>query len=320
MRNMFNPKVSIVIPVFNGGNFLGQAIDSALAQTYRNIEILVINDGSNDSGETDRIALSYGDRIRYYKKANGGVATALNMAIEKMSGEYFSWLSHDDLYFSDKVSSQVQALAGMADYDRVVLYGNFAVFFDGAVNTVSEVHLPSTPYEIFRYYITTRNNLHGCTLLIPKRAFGDCGCFDEALRTTQDYDLWFRMADKYRFVHMQKMLVKSRAHGNQGSVVMKDTAAVEINALLSGFVINLSEEEIVIAARKPIGLAYAEIYMNFLGRGFTEAANVAQKLMWQHGVKQSFVDEFRKLLLLAGVRAKIILRFGRRVFFGIYRR
>lgn len=320
MRKMFNPKVSIVIPVFNGGNFLGQAIDSALAQTYKNIEILVIDDGSNDAGETDRIALSYGDRIRYYKKANGGVATALNMAIEKMTGEYFSWLSHDDLYYPDKVSSQVQALAEMADHERVVLYGNFAVFFDQAVDAVSEVHLPRTPYEIFRYYITTRNNLHGCTLLIPKRAFGDCGCFDEALRTTQDYDLWFRMANKYRFIHLPKMLVKSRAHADQGSIVMKDMAAVEINALLSRFVETLSEDEIVLAARKPIGLAYAGIYMNFLGRGFTEAANVAQKLMWQHGVKESLTYEFRRLLVLAGVRVKSFLRFGRRVLLGIYRR
>ncbi len=78
------PKVSIVIPVYNGSDFLAHAIDSALSQTYNNIEILVINDGSNDDGTTERVATSYGDKIRYFSKPNGGVASALNMGISKM--------------------------------------------------------------------------------------------------------------------------------------------------------------------------------------------------------------------------------------------
>jgi glycosyltransferase involved in cell wall biosynthesis len=61
------PKVSIVIPVYNGSNYLSQAIDSALAQTYPNIEIVVVNDGSNDGGATEKIALSYGDKVRYFR-------------------------------------------------------------------------------------------------------------------------------------------------------------------------------------------------------------------------------------------------------------
>ena len=66
------PLVSIIIPVYNGENYLQQAIDSALAQTYGNLEILVINDGSTDEGRTEQIALSYGDKIRYISKENGG--------------------------------------------------------------------------------------------------------------------------------------------------------------------------------------------------------------------------------------------------------
>ena len=82
---MKNPLVSIIIPVYNGSNFMREAIDSALAQTYPNIEILVVNDGSTDN--TREIALSYGDKIRYFEKENGGVATALNLAIREMKGE-----------------------------------------------------------------------------------------------------------------------------------------------------------------------------------------------------------------------------------------
>ncbi len=86
------PLVSIVIPVHNGSNYLNQAIDSALNQTYQRCEVLVINDGSSDGGKSEQIAKSYGDKVRYYAKENGGVSTALNLGIEKMRGSYFSWL------------------------------------------------------------------------------------------------------------------------------------------------------------------------------------------------------------------------------------
>ena len=93
-----DPLVSIVIPVYNGADYLSECIDSALAQTYSNIEILVINDGSVDDGATEAVAQSYGDRIRYFRKENGGVSSALNLGIQHMRGDYFSWLSHDDRY------------------------------------------------------------------------------------------------------------------------------------------------------------------------------------------------------------------------------
>ena len=103
-------KVSIIIPVYNGANYMRDAIDSALAQTYENIEVIVINDGSTDNGKTDKIARSYGDKIRYYNKKNGGVASAINYGLEKMTGDYFSWLSHDDRYLPNKVSDEISFL------------------------------------------------------------------------------------------------------------------------------------------------------------------------------------------------------------------
>lgn len=107
MKN-YNPLVSIIIPVYNGVDFLREAIDNALTQSYNNIEILVINDGSNDKNKTEKIALSYGKKIKYYYKQKKGIASALNYGIKKMNGEYFSWLNRDSLYHVDKIYDQIE--------------------------------------------------------------------------------------------------------------------------------------------------------------------------------------------------------------------
>lgn len=105
-----SPKVSIIIPVYNGADYLEKAIDSALNQSYTNLEVIVVNDGSNDDGKTAEIAKSYGKRIVYIEKENGGVSSALNCGIAKMTGDYFSWLSHDDEYWKEKIERQVAIL------------------------------------------------------------------------------------------------------------------------------------------------------------------------------------------------------------------
>lgn len=205
-------KVTIIIPVYNGSNYVREAIDSALAQTYKNIEILVVNDGSTDEGATRDICLSYGDKITYYEKKNGGVSTALNLGIEKMTGEYFSWLSHDDLYYPDKIEKQMKE---MEKHDKnTIIYSN-----------VDLIDLNGKRFQTILYdhemltkkpdYALFRGTISGITLLIPKKAFDDCGGFDEKLRCVQDYLKWFEMLDKYKFVHMEDVLAASRVHPKQ---------------------------------------------------------------------------------------------------------
>ena len=118
MKN-FNPLVSIVIPVYNGSNYLREAINSALNQTYKNIEIVVVNDGSTDGGLTEQVAKSFGDKIRYFSKENGGCGSALNCGIDAMKGGYFSWLSHDDLYTNDGFQAGGWSMALAAGFEEV---------------------------------------------------------------------------------------------------------------------------------------------------------------------------------------------------------
>src|SRR5262245_28831390 len=145
------PKVSIVIPVYNGADYLAHAIDSALAQTYPAIEVVVVNDGSSDGGATEAVARVYGDRIRYFAKPNGHVASALNFGIREMRGAFFSWLSHDDLYFPEKVEAQMALLEG-AD-ERTIVYSDFEVL-EVRSGVRTPVRLPHVEPKHFRSFIT----------------------------------------------------------------------------------------------------------------------------------------------------------------------
>ena len=288
-----NPKVSIVIPVYNGADYLDEAIQSVFAQSYKNIEVIIINDGSDDEGSTERIALHYKERIRYFSKPNGGVASALNFAIREMSGDYFSWLSHDDLYDQDKVRSNIEALADIKPpkRERTVIYSDYSVFSSSPENAVP-VRLPGVPPEFFRYWLTIINSLHGCTLMVPKTAFAECGIFNEGLKTTQDFDLWFRLAEKYNFTHIPQVLVKARSHGQQGSIRMASTALTECDALLEKFMLALTERELTAGGQRSLAIAYAEISASFWRRGFLSAAQAASKL----SIRRLFDDAGRSAI------------------------
>ncbi|MBE6758394.1 MAG: glycosyltransferase family 2 protein [Ruminococcaceae bacterium] len=225
---VFAPKVSIVIPVYNGANYLHESIDSALAQTYENLEVLVVNDGSCDDGATEAVALSYGDRIRYFKKENGGVSSALNCGIENMTGEYFSWLSHDDRYEPEKVANSVAYLAGFEDRDRLLaMCGGY--YIDKNSKHIRDMHFAFDADTVYNgldvvAHILKHGVLDACCLLIPKTAFDECGMFDEELRFNQDALMWYRIfcANYGLVVRDDQKDVAYRLHAAQTSKTRRD--------------------------------------------------------------------------------------------------
>jgi len=306
VTSTFRPMVSIVIPVFNGADFLSQAIDSALGQTYEYCEVIVVNDGSEDGGITEGIALGYGDRIRYLCKSNGGVASALNLAIQYSSGAYISWLSHDDLYESHKIERQIEALTSM-DEKNTILYSDYSIFTDNP-NDLLPITLGNIPAPRFRYWIMTENRLHGCTLLIPSLAFKEVGNFDINLKTTQDYDLWFRMSEHFNFVHLPISLVRSRQHEGQGSRTMAMLALVECNQLYIKYLPQLTLENLRAAKYVSVFSAYAAIAGSMTSRGFYDAAKVAREIALQNlsSASPAVVIALRARLLSGDVGAIVI--------------
>lgn len=223
MRSNPMPRVSIIIPVYNGANYLKDSISAALSQTYENLEVIVVNDGSTDEGATRQIALSYGDQIRYFEKENGGVSSALNYGIREMTGEYFSWLSHDDLYTPNKVKDSIDALRDMDAIDgRTVAYagGNYIDKDSKVVKPFPDVLKMSKCYSGYEMvcHLVNHKTLNGCCMLIPKSVFEKCGGFDEKLRYSQDSLMWYQMfLCGFRLVFDGKPNVMYRLHAAQTS-------------------------------------------------------------------------------------------------------
>lgn len=270
----WNPLVSIIIPVYNGADYLREAIDSALAQTYPNIEVIVVNDGSTDGGMTEEIALSYGEKIRYFRKENGGVSSALNRGIREMTGEYFSWLSHDDVFYPDKTAVQVACLRDFGG--GVILYGDYDLIDQGSQFVGARRVRQTAPGTIY-FALIMEGAVNGCTVLVPRSCFAEVGVFDEKLRTSQDFDMWFRLAGKYGFRHIAKPLFKSRIHPGQGSLTIASHLA-EQNVLYINALREVAGNPALMAPVACPAEFYGRAAMRFVTMGCTDAADFAISL------------------------------------------
>lgn len=239
-ENVFKPLVSIIIPVYNGSNYIKKAIESALNQTYRNIEIIVINDGSQD--ETEYIAKSYGCKIKYYYKDNGGVASALNFGIREAKGDYISWLSHDDVYFENKIDRQIEELKNIDK--NTILYSGYELINDKSEFLGTWEISDKKEYRKLNnnFYALLLSKLHGCSLLIPKKAFYEVSFFCKDLKCTQDYDLWFKIFKYgYKIKYIPEALLQYRLHENQDSKHKLNIVADEGNRLWINMISNLDK-------------------------------------------------------------------------------
>ena len=311
-----NKKVSIIIPVYNGSNYLREAIDSALAQTYENVEVIVVNDGSNDNGATEEIALSYGEKIRYFKKENGGVATALNLGIQKMEGEYFSWLSHDDVYYPDKVKKEIDAI--VASGDETTLVQCEYDFYDMGSKTY-------TPTDFYKYYTleqltnsvfsVLQLQIHACAALVHKSHFERVGMFDEGRKFTQDVEMWFRLFRGQKSLWVKERLYAVRVHGESDSKNYYDAWNKENAQLYLEIFQKMSDEELAKMYAKPETALCRIIGLIRSREGYREAQVLEHRLQqcYEKACEKKLIEEasFREYLdELSGEERKKLVLFG----------
>jgi glycosyltransferase involved in cell wall biosynthesis len=226
MPDKNNPLVSVIIPVFNGTNYLREAVDTVLSQTYTNYEIIVVDDGSTDG--TWEIIQSYEARIRGIHKENGGVASALNQGIREAKGDYIAWLSHDDLFLPEKLERQVNFLREFKHFKAC--YTDYYLT-DANGKILSEIKTPWYPREQAIRALFGDMYISGSTMLIDRSCFDQVGLFSESLRYTQDAEMWLRLIRHIDIGRLPEKLMKQRTHPGQGSVGLKPAQREEIKNL-----------------------------------------------------------------------------------------
>jgi len=226
--------VSVIIPAYNAEKFIEEAIKSAQNQTYKNIEIIVVDDGSTDgTAEIVKKLAKKDKRIRYHHQKNKGVSIARNTAINYSKGQFIALLDQDDIWLPEKIKEQ------MILFDknkRLVLVFSNAIFFEEGKGGLYLVLRKQRPRgRIFRDLL--KHNFIPCpTAVIKKSVLSQLGeGFDEELRMVEDYDLFLRVAYVGRVDYIDKPLAKWRRHKGNFTYNHRELLFLEREHILKKF-------------------------------------------------------------------------------------
>jgi glycosyltransferase involved in cell wall biosynthesis len=193
------PRISVVIPAYNAAPYIGAAIDSILNQTYKDLEIIVVDDGSVDN--TAAVLRAYDGKIRYVLQKNGGASSARNNGIRIARGELIAFLDADDTWLPEKLELQTRFLS--AHTEAALVFGDLELVVDGQVVEPSYLALKKHAWWSTQEGVLVKdafarllveNVVSTSTTMISSRALQQVGPFDEDLPTAEDLDLWLRIA------------------------------------------------------------------------------------------------------------------------------
>jgi glycosyltransferase involved in cell wall biosynthesis len=211
------------MPVYNGVNFVRQAVDSVLAQTLQDFELVVVDDGSTD--QTPALLAQYGARLRYFRQENRGVAAAVNHGIRQSRGRYISWLSHDDMYAPEKLERQVAALQALSSPGACYTDVAFIDKSDKITWTWALPEYPQVGDAARQVLIQGVIGLAAYSLFYDRACLETVGMYNERLPHTQDADFLLRLTLTYPLVRVPATLIRVREHPDRG--VRKHKAAWE---------------------------------------------------------------------------------------------
>jgi glycosyltransferase involved in cell wall biosynthesis len=219
------PNISICIPTFNRKDYLKQALDSIFAQTYKDFEVVVVDDGSTDG--TEEMIKNSAYSVRYYWQENRGEAVSRNRLIKLAQCQFITFLDSDDLLMPDAVERMAKAIAEKGE--DVVVYGPYyRIDHNGNITGRCKRKLYSgyvTKYLFGDIFI------HSCGSMFPRKALEEIGGFDETLRFSGDYDLWLRLSLKYPFIGLPQPTFKRRRHQSNLSATSSQSQIIQSNVL-----------------------------------------------------------------------------------------
>ena len=206
------PKVSVIIPTYNRRDYVVEAIDSVLAQAYKDFEIIVVDDGSTD-GTGEILKEKYGNNIRYFYKQNGGCASARNYGIKMAQGEYIAFLDSDDKYLPKKLEDQVGILEKNNAIDFV--YSDSYLFEGKKQRWVKAVRPDKDGSVTYPLFMTTY--MQSGSFVVRRTCVDISGFYNEIMRYNEDTDYLLRLSINCKAYHSDKPTVAQRSHTGRKS-------------------------------------------------------------------------------------------------------
>jgi glycosyltransferase involved in cell wall biosynthesis len=228
------PRVSVIVPTYKTADLIAACLDSVFAQTYADFEVVLVNDGSPDTPELERVLRPYLDRynkdrsnerIVYLKQVNKRAAAARNTAIRQARGEFVAFLDSDDTWYPQHLAAQMQLIADDPSLDLV--YANALLMGDPPHERTFMSVCPSHGRATFDALIVERCQIPISTVVARKRTLTDAGLFDEGLGRCDDYDMWVRAAFKGARIGYSRTVQARLFVGRPGSLGASELRMVE---------------------------------------------------------------------------------------------
>ncbi|MBD2345351.1 glycosyltransferase family 2 protein [Anabaena subtropica] len=228
------PKVSVVIPAYNSVAYLPETINSVLSQSFKDFEVLVINDGSTDATEEWFTQNVKDPRVKLISQENQGLSGARNTGIQYAQGDYIALLDADDLWEPTKLEKQVLCLEANPE---VGLVYTWTALIDQYSKPTGRIVAHHAEGNVWQTLLEVNVVASGSNPLIRRDCFDNVGLFDINLSSNEDRDMWLRIASKYLFAVIKEPLVLYRQHqGNMSkdfSVMLKNCRIVIERAFAS---------------------------------------------------------------------------------------
>ena len=225
-----SPLVSVVIPSYNTAKYIPATLNSVLSQTFRDFEILVVNDGSPDTPQLERALQPFGAQIRYIRQTNRGPSSARNTGIREAHGKYIAFLDSDDLWFPEHLANQVSALQN--DPSLGLTYANGIHVEDERPVSTAFDRTPQREPVTFDSLLREDATVSTSSTVALRRPLLEAGLFDEGLRRCEDFDLWLRVAHQgVRMSFTRKIQIYHRlANGLAANSILMKRARAEAYA------------------------------------------------------------------------------------------
>jgi len=250
--------VSVIIPSYNSGEYLRAAIDSALNQTFKALEVIVVDDGSTDN--TVDIASSYGDKVILHQQENAGAAEARNSGAKIASGEWLAFLDADDIWDPVKIEKQLEHCGNYTWSHTDSVFIGFEQ--DGTVRCSDRC--PKHGGNVLPMLIVN-NSVSTSTVMVKREAFFEVGGFDKSLRALQDWDLWLKLAAKHELGYLPESFTQYMVHSGSTSRSPRKTLPYHIKIINRTF------------APDGVGAAYPHLRRGALSDSYSILSHIAEE-------------------------------------------